>query len=142
MSASILDDVQFPNGQFVDLQVGEPCSLGRDATNRNAADGERADRESTDSRGDGQTPHLCADICNSLKHLTFNFTSVRERVKSSTFRQSPETPFGFTACRAPGRVYAAAMALALFNKASAIRILAMSMSLPSRDTAPFPSFAA
>jgi len=80
MSASILDDVRFPNGQFVDLQVGEPCSLDRDA-NRNAADGERADRESTDRRGDGQTPHLCADI--PLKYLTFNFTSVRERVKSS-----------------------------------------------------------
>jgi len=80
MSASILDDVRFPNGQFLDLQVGEPCSLDRDA-NRNAADGERADRESTDRRGDGQTPHLCADI--PLKYLTFNFTSVRERVKSS-----------------------------------------------------------
>jgi hypothetical protein len=30
----------------------------------------------------------------------------------------------------------------LFNKASAIRMLAMSMSRPSSDTAPFPSFAA
>lgn len=44
--------------------------------------------------------------------------------------------------RTPGRVYRAAMAFALFNKASAIRMLAMSISLPSRDTAPFPFFAA
>ena len=42
----------------------------------------------------------------------------------------------------PPDAYGPATASALFNKASAIRMLAMSMSLPSSDTAPFPSFAA
>jgi hypothetical protein len=49
---------------------------------------------------------------------------------------------GVPAKRAPGHVYGAAMVCAFVNKASAIRMLAMSISLPSRATAPFPSFAA
>jgi uncharacterized protein with GYD domain len=47
----VLDDVQFPNCQFVDLQFGEPCSSDRDTINRNAADGEGADCKGANRRG-------------------------------------------------------------------------------------------
>ena len=87
------------------------------------------------------TATVSRGVCNFPVSATYDRATRDARSGSAASASKPWSDIASKTLHRAFAIYAAA-AFALFNKASAIRMLAMSISLPSSDTAPFPSFAA